>query len=403
MGFLNLLTTSLATMAVANAGKLLTASDTAAVIPSSYIVVMNDGVSNAEFKIHRDWAATVHARIKSRKNGESGPGKHFDINGLKGYSASFDDNTVKQIASDPASMLNLTRCWVRYVEPDMIVNATENVVQRNAPSWGLSRISSKKPDATDYVYDSTAGEGIVVYGVDTGIDIEHPDFEGRAEWGTNTADNDNTDGNGHGTHTASTAVGSKFGIAKKATVVAVKVLGSDGSGTNSQVISGMDWAVKDAKSRGVTEKSVMNMSLGGGVSKAMNDAATNVVKSGIFLSAAAGNEAQDASNSSPASAQSVCTIAASKESDGSASFTNFGSVVDLYAPGKDITAAFPGGGSKTLSGTSMADPHVAGAAAYLMALEGVTSDKAWPVLSSLLSRLSPALPPILLASFCITV
>ncbi|CAG7941903.1 unnamed protein product [Penicillium nalgiovense] len=367
MGFLKLLSTSLATLAVVNAGKLLTGSDAGAVVPGSYIVVMNDGVSNDVFKNHRDWAATVHARIASRKGGESGPGKNFDINGMKGYTASFDDRTVKDIASDPA---------VKYVEPDMVVNATENVVQPNAPSWGLPRISSQKPGATDYVYDSTAGEGIVVYGVDTGIDIRHSDFEGRAEWGTNTVDNDNTDGNGHGTHTASTAVGSKFGVAKKASVVAVKVLSADGSGTNSQVIAGMEWAVKDAKSRGVTGKSVMNMSLGGAFSRAMNDAAANVVKSGVFLSVAAGNEAQDASNSSPASAPNVCTIAASTSSDRSASFSNFGSVVDLYAPGESITAAYPGGGSKTLSGTSMAAPHVAGAAAYLMALEGVASDKA---------------------------
>lgn len=211
----------------------------------------------------------------------------------------------------------------------MVVNATENVVQPNAPSWGLPRISSQKPGATDYVYDSTAGEGIVVYGVDTGIDIRHSDFEGRAEWGTNTVDNDNTDGNGHGTHTASTAVGSKFGVAKKASVVAVKVLSADGSGTNSQVIAGMEWAVKDAKSRGVTGKSVMNMSLGGAFSRAMNDAAANVVKSGVFLSVAAGNEAQDASNSSPASAPNVCTIAASTSSDRSASFSNFGSVGEI--------------------------------------------------------------------------
>ncbi|CAI7650120.1 unnamed protein product [Penicillium viridicatum] len=366
MGFLKLLSTSLATLAVVNAGKLLT-GDADAVVPGSYIVVMNDGVSNAVFETHRNWATTVHSRIGRRKDGESGPGKDFDINGMKGYTASFDDPTAKEIASDPA---------VKYVEPDMVVNATANVVQRNAPSWGLPRISSKKPGATDYTYDSTAGEGIVVYGVDTGIDIKHSDFGGRAKWGTNTVDTDNTDGNGHGTHTASTMVGSKFGVAKKATIVAVKVLGGDGGGTNSGVIAGMEWAVKDAKSRGVTGKSVMNMSLGGGFSRAMNDAAANVVKSGVFLSVAAGNDGQDASNSSPASAPDVCTVAASTSSDGSASFTNFGSVVDVYAPGESITAAYPGGGSKTLSGTSMAAPHVAGAAAYLMALEGVTSGKA---------------------------
>lgn len=215
---------------------------------------------------------------------------------------------------------------MKYIEPDMIVNATANVVQSNSPSWGLARISSKKSGATDYVYDSTAGEGVVIYGVDTGIDISHSDFGGRARWGTNTVDNDNTDGNGHGTHTASTAAGSKYGVAKKASLVAVKVLGADGSGTNSGVISGMDWAVKDAKSRGATGKSVMNMSLGGEFSQAMNDAAANVVKSGIFLSVAAGNDAENASNSSPASASEVCTIAASTSSDGSASFTNFGFV-----------------------------------------------------------------------------
>nr|Q9Y749.1 RecName: Full=Subtilisin-like serine protease Pen c 1; AltName: Full=Alkaline serine protease; AltName: Allergen=Pen c 1; Flags: Precursor [Penicillium citrinum]AAD25926.1 Pen c 1 [Penicillium citrinum] len=367
MGFLKVLATSLATLAVVDAGTLLTASNTDAVIPSSYIVVMNDDVSTAEFNTHREWATNVHARLSRRKNGETGPGKHFEINGLKGYTASFDESTAKDIANDPA---------VKYIEPDMIVNATANVVQSNVPSWGLARISSKRTGTTSYTYDSTAGEGVVFYGVDTGIDISHSDFGGRAKWGTNVVDNDNTDGNGHGTHTASTAAGSKYGVAKKATLVAVKVLGADGSGTNSGVISGMDWAVKDAKSRGANGKYVMNMSLGGEFSKAVNDAAANVVKSGIFLSVAAGNEAENASNSSPASAAEVCTIAASTSTDGSASFTNFGSVVDLYAPGQSITAAYPGGGSKTLSGTSMAAPHVAGVAAYLMALEGVSAGNA---------------------------
>ncbi|KAJ5343812.1 hypothetical protein MYU51_002353 [Penicillium brevicompactum] len=367
MGFLKVLITSLATLAVVDAGTLLAASNADAVIPSSYIVVMNDDVSTAEFQTHRAWAANVHARLSRRKNGETGPGKHFEINGLKGYSATFDEDTAKDIANDPA---------VNYIEPDMIVNATANVVQSNVPSWGLARISSKKSGATNYVYDSTAGQGVVIYGVDTGIDISHSDFGGRAKWGTNTVDNSNTDGNGHGTHTASTAAGSQYGVAKKASLVAVKVLGADGSGTNSGVIAGMDWAVKDAKSRGVTGKSVMIMSLGGEFSKAMNDAAANVVRSGIFLSVAAGNEAENASNSSPASASEVCTIAASTSTDGSASFTNFGSVVDLYAPGQSITAAYPGGGSKTLSGTSMAAPHAAGVAAYLIALEGVAAGNA---------------------------
>ena len=190
----------------------------------------------------------------------------------------------------------------------------------------------------------------MVYGVDTGIDIKHSDFGGRAKWGTNTVDSDNTDGNGHGTHTASTMVGSKFGVAKKATVVAVKVLGADGGGTNSGVISGMEWAVKDAKSRGATGKSVMNMSLGGAFSRAMNDAAANVVKSGVFLSVAAGNEAEDASNSSPASAPDVCTVAASTSSDGSASFTNFGSVGKIPSPSSSLVRSVLGSRRSVLMG-----------------------------------------------------
>lgn len=207
------------------------------------------------------------------------------------------------------------------------MRASELVTQRNPPSWGLSRISSKSSNSTNYVYDSTAGDGVVVYSVDTGVDIKHPDFEGRAEWGTNTIDNDDTDGAGHGTHTSSTMVGKDFGVAKKASLVAVKVLGADGSGSTSKVLAGMEWAVKDAKSRGITgKKAVMNMSLGGPYSQAMNDGAANVIRSGVFLAVAAGNESNDASNVSPASLKEACTVAASTMADGNAPFSNFGSV-----------------------------------------------------------------------------
>ena len=164
----------------------------------------------------------------------------------------------------------------------------------------------------------------MIYGVDTGIDIEHPDFEGRAEWGTNTVDSDDTDGNGHGTHTASTMAGVEFGVAKKASLVSVKVLGADGSGSTAGIIEGIQWVVDDAESRGVTGKSVMNLSLGGGFSQSLNDAATSAVGSGVFMAVAAGNDGADSADYSPASADDVCTVGASTEQDGAADFSNYG-------------------------------------------------------------------------------
>ncbi|KAL1954338.1 hypothetical protein VTO42DRAFT_1365 [Malbranchea cinnamomea] len=360
------LSACLAALAVVNAGEILSYGDDKDIIPGSYIIVMKDGVSDQDFTTHRNWAANVHASSITRRS-ESGLGRTFNFNGWKAYSGNFDDTTIQSIANDSA---------VKYVEPDRIMRALELVTQSNVPSWGLARISSNSPGATDYVYDSTAGEGVVVYGVDTGIDIDHADFEGRAEWGTNTVDNDDTDGNGHGTHTASTIAGKEYGVAKKASLVSVKVLDSNGSGSMSGVISGIEWSVNDAKSKGALGKAVMNLSLGGGFSQSLNDAATNAVQAGIFLAVAAGNGGTDASNNSPASAENVCTVGASTSRDGASRFSNYGSVIDLYAPGDGITAAVPGGGSKSLSGTSMAAPHVAGVAAYLIALEGISTGEA---------------------------
>lgn len=174
---------------------------------------------------------------------------------------------------------------VAYIEPDVTMRISKQETQKDAPSWGLGRISHKKTGNSDYVYDSTAGEGVTCYAVDTGVDITHPDFEDRATWGSNQVDSDDTDGNGHGTHTAGTMVGKTYGIAKKAKVVAVKVLDSQGSGSTSDIIAGMDWVVKNAK-----DKSVMNMSLGGAKTESLNQAAAKVVEAGVFLAVAAGNE-----------------------------------------------------------------------------------------------------------------
>lgn len=163
------------------------------------------------------------------------------------------------------------------------------------PSWGLARVGSKQAGGTTYYYDSSAGKGVTAYVIDTGIDIEHEDFGGRAKWGKNFVDQRDEDCNGHGTHVAGTVGGTKYGLAKSVSLVAVKVLDCDGSGSNSGVIRGMEWAMREASGGGngtakAAGKSVMNMSLGGPRSQASNDAARAISEAGIFMAVAAGNE-----------------------------------------------------------------------------------------------------------------
>jgi subtilisin family serine protease len=171
------------------------------------------------------------------------------------------------------------------------------------------------------------------------------------------------DGNGHGTHVATTIVGKEYGVAKKANVVCVKVLSDEGSGAYSDVIAGIQWAASDAKGK----KAVANMSLGGPASKAVDKAVQSAVKSGLFFAVAAGNESDDACRSSPARVKEVVTVAASTKEDEQAEFSNYGKCVDVFAPGNEITAGWFDGATKTISGTSMASPHVAGVAAVYLA------------------------------------
>ncbi|KAK8133797.1 subtilisin-like protein [Apiospora sp. TS-2023a] len=262
---------------------------------------------------------------------------------------------------------------VAYVEPDATVSINALVTQTNAP-WGLARISSRVPGTTDYTYDDSAGADTYAYIIDTGIYLEHEDFEGRATFGASFVDGDTseTDGNGHGTHVAGTTGSKTYGVAKKTNLIAVKVLDSQGSGQLSQVIAGMQWAVDDITSKGRTGKAVGNMSLGASrlVSQSVNEAAAAAVRAGLFLSVAAGNDGADASLASPASEPSVCTVAATDKTDRRASFSNFGDLVDVFAPGVDILSTWNDGQTNTISGTSMATPHVTGLGAYLLALEG---------------------------------
>lgn len=283
----------------------------------------------------------------------------FVYKDIGGFASDLTDAEVTKIRKNPK---------IEYVEQDAVINTVATVKQTKAP-WGLARISAKKPGSSTYNYDSSAGSGTCSYIVDTGIQANHPEFEGRAQQVANLITTSKTDDNGHGTHVAG-IIGSKtFGVAKKTKLYGVKVLDAGGSGTTSSVLAGLDFVLKDYKKRSCPKGVVLNASLGGGYSKSINDAAEAAVNAGIFFAASAGNSAVDAKSSSPASAAKACTVGASDKSDKVASFSNFGSVLDLYAPGVDIPSTYTGSRSNVvLSGTSMAAPHVAGLGAYFLGL-----------------------------------
>lgn len=244
---------------------------------------------------------------------------------------------------------------------------TINETQENPPSWGLDRIDQTETAGDNsYTFPDTAGEGVTAFVIDTGVRITHQDFEDRASHGFDAVDGDEDadDGQGHGTHVAGTIAGAAHGVAKKANIVAVRVLDDQGSGTTEQVVAGIDWVTENAEG-----PSVANMSLGGPQDEALDAAVQKSIDAGITYSVAAGNESADADGSSPARVADALTVAASDDQDAQAEFSNFGEIVDIYAPGVDIVSATNTGddATETLSGTSMAAPHVAGAAALFLA------------------------------------
>ncbi|NXY94653.1 S8 family peptidase [Streptomyces sp. BR123] len=309
-------------------------------LPGSYIVILD---RNADKQA-----------LAQKYGGEL---KRTYTSAVNGFSASgLSETGAKRLAADPAV--------AKVVQNKKFsINATQD----NPPSWGLDRIDQAETAGDKkFTYPDAGGEGVTAYVIDTGVRISHEDFEGRAQHGFDAVDNDQTadDGNGHGTHVAGTIAGRSHGVAKAAKIVAVRVLDDEGSGSTEQVVAGIDWVTKHHSG-----PSVANMSLGGGADEALDEAVRRSIAAGVTFAVAAGNDSSDAGQGSPSRVPEAITVASSTAADAQSPFSNFGSVVDLYAPGSDITSTWNDSdtGTKTISGTSMASPHVAGAAALYLA------------------------------------
>ncbi|MEU5683057.1 peptidase S8 [Streptomyces venezuelae] len=296
---------------------------------------------------------------------------------LNGYSAKLSAAEARRLAADPA---------VASVEQNQRLRV--DATQSNAP-WGLDRIDQAKlPLSGTYTYPDSAGSGVTAYVIDTGVRITHSEISGRAVNGYDAVDGDNTaqDGNGHGTHVATTIAGKTYGVAKKAKIVAVRVLDNNGSGTTAGVVAGIDWVTSN---HAAGAPAVANMSLGGGASTTLDNAVQKSIADGVSYAVAAGNANTNAANTSPARVPAAITVGATSNTDARASFSNYGSVLDIFAPGVNIKAGWNTGdtATNTISGTSMATPHVAGAAAVYLA--GHTSATPAQVSSALVNGATP--------------
>ncbi|EGX56153.1 putative secreted subtilisin-like serine protease [Streptomyces zinciresistens K42] len=314
-------------------------------VADSYIVTLKADQARSGSKAGRDLVEKYGAGIERTYT-----------KALNGYAIEASEAEAERLAADPA---------VASVVQDR--KFTTAATQTNPPSWGLDRIDQRNlPLDSSYTYPDSAGQGVTAYIIDTGVRISHGDFGGRASYGYDAIDNDNTaqDGNGHGTHVAATVGGSSYGVAKKAKIVGVRVLDNSGSGTTAQVVAGIDWVARNA-----VKPAVANMSLGGPADTALDTAVRNAIASGVTFALAAGNESTNASTRSPARVAEAITVGATTSTDARASYSNYGSAVDLFAPGSSITSAWNTSDSatNTISGTSMAAPHVAGAAALYLA------------------------------------
>jgi cerevisin len=334
-----------------------------------YLVLFKPDTDMRDILHHWEMFRSVYRRVFS-----------FEEDGklVRGYSSIFSPSTFSSLVYDKS---------IDYVEKDLPVSIlgattfnTKIKKQEDAP-WGISRTSHRNlTEDHTYYYESKDGKGVDVYVIDTGVYVKHSEFQGRARWGASFLEYSDdlhfvekddlafseTDGNGHGTHCAGTIAGKTFGVCKHCNIVAVQVLSASGSGTLSGVIAGIEWAVNDFLESG--RHGVASMSLGASYSKTLNRAIDAAVDKGLHLVVAAGNDNRDSCSYSPASSEKAITVGATSKDDTMSWFSNWGKCVDIFAPGHEILSSWIGGkdAKKSISGTSMATPHVSGTVAALL-------------------------------------
>ncbi|POW03645.1 hypothetical protein PSTT_10918 [Puccinia striiformis] len=357
-------------------------------IRDNYIVVFKKGTSEHHTKhkekVHKLWKRDQQQRIQSDSYGPTDLFSEGEdsVDSFKGYSIHVPQALISIIRSFPEVdyVERDSRVWIneQYDNPSTIPVAEKSAhstsepidVEYGAP-WGLARISHrhklKFSTFNVYPFEDPAGLGVDAYVIDTGVNIEHEDLEGRAIWGKTIPDDPDKDLNGHGSHVAGTIAGRTYGVAKNATIIAVKVLGAGGSGTMSDVVAGVVWAAEAAATKARDEAAKKGL-------QAQRQCCQHVpwcaVDTGLHFAVAAGNDNKDACTFSPAAAKKPITVGASTIQDERAYFSNHGKCVDIFAPGLNIKSIWNTGkhSVNTISGTSMASPHIAGLAAYFLSI-----------------------------------
>ncbi|KAF4916849.1 Alkaline protease 1 [Colletotrichum viniferum] len=345
-----------------------------------YIIQLKPGTSPEAVTAHHN---AVRSLLRRRDGAAGEVEKTFQIGDFNAYSGSFDDATLASI-SELDEVLVVEPDTLIYLEPtEAPATSKRDLTTQTSSIWSLGDLSHLEAGATEYVYDESAGEGTTAYVCDTGIRLSHEEFEGRARFGINGVtgsteqNSSNSDTDGHGTHVAATIVGKTYGVAKKASVVDIKVFDGN-TGSTSAILTGITWAVNDAISRGAQNTSVLNLSLSStGGTSALDNAVLAAYQQGILSVVAAGNSNQPTTDVSPARLPQSFTVGMTQPDRGRVNIiediygSNYGPELDVFAPGRDIISAAHTSdtGTATKTGTSMAAPLVAGLVCYLRGLE----------------------------------
>ncbi|TLD06952.1 hypothetical protein PgNI_10512 [Pyricularia grisea] len=332
-------------------------------ITDRYIITLKPGVTIEARDAHLERVASLHKRSLGRRD-LPGTESTVEIEEFHAYYGKFDGATVEEIKKDPD---------VAAVEPDQIWTTSAEVAQ-NGSTWGLAAISHHGPGFDSYIYDdAVTGANMYAYVIDSGINIDHVDFGGRAVRGYNAWGGVHTDTSGHGTHVAGTIGSKTYGVFKDVNLIDVKVL-SGSSTTTAVVLEAYTWSVNDMMAKNRTAKSVINMSLSARSSDAYSAAIAAAYKAGVISVVASGNDNQLSSTHSPGSAPEAITVGSIASDWTEASYSNYGPSVDVLAPGTNILSTYIGSNTTTftMTGTSCATPHVAGLALYLMARDSLS-------------------------------